>query len=161
MNERVIAGTLRRCDLLSAFEVASLTKLAQFVETHTFDPREAIFKSGDPGSSMFIIATGKVQFHIDVDGRDSVVGDLGPVSSFGELSLLLPADRFVSAQAEEEVTAYEFTHGSLKMLQHSDPELALELIMALRERCRGTMSECNVLIRRLFVESVRTSMGKK
>ena len=83
------------------------------------------------------------------------------MSSFGELSLLLPADRFVSAQAEEEVTAYEFTHGSLKMLQHSDPELALELIMALRERCRGTMSECNVLIRRLFVESVRTSMGKK
>jgi len=77
MNERVIAGTLRRCDLLSAFEVASLTKLAQFVETHTFDPREAIFKSGDAGSSMFIIATGKVQFHIDVDGGTASLATWG------------------------------------------------------------------------------------
>ncbi len=155
MDVRMVAGTLRRCPLFERLENNDLGKLAQIVEAHVFDPRDLVFRPGEVGGSLFILALGHIEFFTLIDGRERALAMLGPVASFGELSLLLPGPRMIGARAKEEATVYELTHGLLKMLETSDPELALKLIDALRSTAAKTFAPMRSLLEQLFIGAVR------
>ncbi|MBW7997768.1 MAG: cyclic nucleotide-binding domain-containing protein [Candidatus Glassbacteria bacterium] len=54
----------------------------------TFCRGEVIIKEGQPGSTFFVILTGMVEVLKRKDGRDVVIGVLGPSEFFGEMSLI-------------------------------------------------------------------------
>lgn len=155
LNSKQIAGTLRRCVQLGELDAQELTTLAQMVEVRAFDPGEAVYEPDDDGGSMFVVSSGKVEFYVPLDERRRVIGLIGPVNSFGELGLLLPGARMLGARAIDEVTAFELTAGSLKMLETSDPSLALKIIAALRARGVEVLAELRPLITSLFVETLK------
>lgn len=154
MDVRLIAGTLRRCPLFERFDVPSLGKLAQLVECRHFQSGQILFRALDEGASLFVLSSGQVEFFIENQTQLRVVGGCGPVRSFGELSLLLPGPRMIGARAVDEASLFEMSSGLLKMLELSDPSLALELIAAVRERAAAGLSTQRHLFHALFVRAL-------
>jgi len=54
----------------------------------TYCSGEVIIKEGQPGSSFFVILSGMVEVLKRKDGREVVIGVLGPNEFFGEMSLI-------------------------------------------------------------------------
>lgn len=100
---------------------------------------DTFFKEGEPGDRMFVITTGKVTLaHSAPDGRETLLGVLGPGDMFGELSVFDPSTRTSTATALTSVVALSLTRDQLRLWLASRPEVAEKLLQALAQRLRRT-----------------------
>lgn len=98
---------------------------------------ERLFKKGDIGDKMYIIASGKISIH---DG-DHVFSYLEEYGIFGELALLDPTPRSASATAEEDcLLLYIDQHPFFELLS-SYPEVAKGILTILGSRLRAQNEE--------------------
>ena len=72
--------------------------LATIVESEDFSEGEVIIREGDLGTSMYIVASGKVRLFTN----DTELGTLGNRAVFGELAALDPEPRAASIEALED-----------------------------------------------------------
>jgi CRP/FNR family cyclic AMP-dependent transcriptional regulator len=93
---------------------------------------EVIFHKGDPGDSLYIIASGKVRVH---DG-ERTLNDLGVLEFFGEMSILDPGPRSASVTALEETRLYRLGQDALYDLMSHRPEVLRAIIHILSQRLR-------------------------
>src|SRR5689334_7505830 len=76
--------------------------LGQAMQERALAPGEVLFRVGDPGDSMFIVAGGAVELFVkDTAGQKIVLHTATPGDFFGELSLLDGGSRTASAVAVE------------------------------------------------------------
>ena len=67
---------------------------------HRMERGDILFREGDRGDSLYVIAEGKVKLgRTSADGRENLVAILGPGEMFGELSLFDPGPRTMTATA--------------------------------------------------------------
>lgn len=100
---------------------------------------DVIFREGDLGDRMFVIMDGKVTLaHSAPDGREAMLGILGPGDMFGELSVFDPSSRTSTATALTDVIALSLTRQQLRQWLASRPEVAEKLLQALAQRLRRT-----------------------
>lgn len=100
---------------------------------------EVLFIEGEPGDRMYVIVDGKVKLgQTSTDGRESLLGVLGPGEMFGELSLFDPGLRTSTATALTDVTVLGLGHDQLKPWLAGRPEVAAALLQALARRIRRT-----------------------
>jgi CRP-like cAMP-binding protein len=91
---------LRSCALFSAMDDATLLAVAHLVRTRRFRRHEVIFHEGDPGDSLFVIASGCVKIVLEsTAGEEAIIATLGRGGFFGELSVLDGAERSATAVA--------------------------------------------------------------
>src|SRR4051794_23159723 len=65
-----------------------LRELARFARTESFAAGDAIVHMGEPGSTLYVVKTGRVKVVRDQDGGPVVtLAMLGPGEFFGELSI--------------------------------------------------------------------------
>jgi CRP/FNR family cyclic AMP-dependent transcriptional regulator len=151
MNPPQIASALQACDLFQRLEPAQIQTLAQMVEVRTFRPQQPIFSAGDQGDSLFVLSRGRVELRINADPTLKPLGTLQPPDAFGELALLSPGARLTHALALDEVTTLELTSGSLRMIEMSDPALAVGLLSELHRRLAPWFDTCRSLTRQLYL----------
>ena len=83
------AAFLRNVSLFAELPDEDLEALASSLRTRRYARGQVIFLQGDPGSSLFIIASGRVRIGVSSpEGKDLVLRSLGPRDFFGELALL-------------------------------------------------------------------------
>ena len=100
---------------------------------------EVLFVEGEPGDHMYVIVDGKVKLgQTSSDGRETLLGVLGPGEMFGELSLFDPGVRTSTATALTDVTVLGLGHDQLKPWLAGRPEVAAALLQALARRIRRT-----------------------
>ncbi|MDR3544330.1 MAG: cyclic nucleotide-binding domain-containing protein, partial [Candidatus Limnocylindrales bacterium] len=93
---------LRSCALFSAMDDATLMAVARLVRSRRFRRHEVIFHEGDPGDSLFVIASGSVKIVLQsTAGEEAIIATLGQGDFFGELSVLDGAERSATAVALE------------------------------------------------------------
>ena len=98
-----------------------------------------MFREGDQGDRLFIIASGKVKVgHASGDGRENLLAVLGPGETLGELSLFDPAPRNATATAVAESTLYSLTQQDLYRVLAQRPEVGRHLLASLARRLRKT-----------------------
>ena len=98
-----------------------------------------IFEEGEPGDRLYVITTGKVTLgHKAKDGRETLLGVLGPGEMFGELSLFDPGTRTATADALTDVKLLGLSSDSLRPWLTGRPEVSLKLLQALAQRLRRT-----------------------
>lgn len=88
---------LKSASIFSETPAEVLAELAQYLDEVEIETGKTIFEKGDPGNSMYIIVSGKVQVH---DG-ERTLNELGDREVFGEMALLDPAPRMASVTALE------------------------------------------------------------
>jgi CRP/FNR family transcriptional regulator, cyclic AMP receptor protein len=116
--------------------VAMITNQLQPVD---FARRWTVFAEGEPADRLYIIVSGKVKIgHRSPDGREHLLAIMGPPEMFGEVSILDPGPRTISATTLTEVRAVSLDRDTLRGWMADRPEVAEQLLRVLARRIRRT-----------------------
>ena len=128
---------LAEVPLFQALDPSERATLAAAMHLCDFPAGSRIFRRGDPGAALYVIAQGAVEISVDTTtGRRVLLGQLGPGDFFGELSLLDGRERTADAQATEATRAVEIDRGALEALFRKHPDAALDVLGVIGRRLR-------------------------
>jgi CRP/FNR family transcriptional regulator, cyclic AMP receptor protein len=118
-----------------------LIRLSSVMEERAFPTKGVIFRQGEEGQSLFIVASGRVRIHID----RQELAQLERGNFFGEMSLFDTEPRSASVMALEPCSCLELTQPQLYEAINETPEIALKLIGVLSARIRELNQDVNEL----------------
>jgi len=102
------------------------------IELRRFQAGEKIFLEGDPGSTMFVVRTGKV----NIITYGSVLENVGPGGVFGEIALIDEEPRSAAAMAAEDTEVASIDKAKFLALLSEQPQFALLIMRTLARRVR-------------------------
>jgi hypothetical protein len=137
--EKVII--LKGASIFAETPDAILAEVAQALEEMEVESGETIFEKGDPGDSMYILASGKVRVH---DGAHTL-NTLASGEVFGEMALLDPEARVASVTAQEYSRLLRLDQDSFYDLMTDRIEVARGIIQVLSRRLRERVHDLNEL----------------
>jgi len=100
---------LASCNLLRHLPPEDIEELLPYVRNRSLAAGEVLFRTGEPGDALFIVARGSVEV-VEGDGSAAhVLAELGPGHAFGEMALLNggPRTATVRSQGATELLAIE------------------------------------------------------
>ena len=123
--------------LFSLLELEERSALAAALVERAVLPGEMLFRSGDPGDSMFVVHSGRVELFVtDRAGQQIVLHVAEQGDFFGELSLLDGGPRTASGRVVEAGTLYVLDRDDLQQLFRKRPDAALGLLAAMSRMTR-------------------------
>jgi CRP-like cAMP-binding protein len=131
---------LKGIDLFSQSSDDLLGQLALLLEEAPLAGGQTLFKKGDPGRSLYIVAEGQVRVHNEV-GTLAYVGE-GEV--FGEMALLDSEPRLASVSATVPTLLLRLEQGPFFELLEVEPELSRGIITMLARRLRARLAALSV-----------------
>ncbi|MBV7412498.1 Crp/Fnr family transcriptional regulator [Dermabacteraceae bacterium P13115] len=135
MDENIV----RSAPLFAALDDDAKAAVLASMQQEDYHRGAVLFREGDPGDRLYIIASGKVKVgHASGDGRENLLAVLGPGETLGELSLFDPAPRNATATAVAESTVYGLSQQDLYRVLAQRPEVARHLLASLARRLRKT-----------------------
>lgn len=112
------------------------------VHVRRFHPGEAVFRQGEVGVGMYIIAKGRIEIFVsdnsqlpaNEEGREIFITQLTPGDFFGELSLVEEnGRRSASALARDESTLIGFFKPDLMEILSRSPSTGVKIVSRLAE----------------------------
>ena len=129
--------------LLSAVHIFSLLDeqerqiLAERVDLLQAKADEVLFRYGDPGETMFVLTSGRVELSFkNKTGEKVVLQIVESGDFFGEISLLDRGARTATATVLEDMEALVVDQGDLDELFRLKPQAAFDLLAATGKRLR-------------------------
>ena len=106
--------------------------LADVVDHAVLQKGDILFEKGDPGESLFIVCSGRIEIFIRTDSGERIVLTLaGHGDLFGELALTERDARTATAVALEDSELIIMTRENLLLFFQKKPDAALDIIAAL------------------------------
>lgn len=131
------AALLAGVPLFERLDEEERSLLAAQLEDVAFGPGELVFKRGDPGDAIFIVASGEVEIFVeDTTGQRIVFETAKQGDFFGELSLLDGDPRSASAVAIAQTSALRIDRDDLSLLFTRHPTAALDVLAVIGRRLR-------------------------
>src|SRR5438876_11067174 len=87
-----------------------------------------IFRQGDAGHEMFVLAKGHVRLTLGSEGLEKDLTVLGPGDFFGELSLLSDAPRSATATAVEDSSLLVIGRDVYAMMMQDDLDIVFRMM---------------------------------
>jgi CRP-like cAMP-binding protein len=141
---------LDRLLLTDGLEPAELEVLRPLLRRREIDADEVLFREGEPGNRLYILAHGAVSIVIKgPNGGDSRVVTFAPGSLFGEGAMLDSSRRSASAIAAEDAVVYSLSRVTLASLAESHPALANKLLLNLGRHLSGRLRQTTDALREL------------
>lgn len=126
------ASLLTDLPLFSALDADECALLAEAMDTRSLAAGAVLFRAGDPGQAMYVVAKGAMEIFItDHAGQKIVLTECGPGEVFGELAMLGTGPRTATAVALEDTELLELDRDDLVLLVTKKPEAALHLLGAM------------------------------
>ena len=133
--------TLQRSALFRDLPTSRLDELAASLQTGRHARGTIIFSRGDPGDAMYLVEAGSVKITAEsVDGREAIIGVVGPGETFGELVLVDGAPRSATATAMVETMTLRLTRSAFVELIDTDPAFRQGVFLALSHELRRATS---------------------
>jgi len=131
MRQDLRGKFLAKVPILSphVFTMEERFKLVGKLRPWTYGRRAAIVNEGEIGDRMYIIECGTCEAIKDVNGRPSVVAQLGTGAFFGEIAVLYDMPRTATVRAQSDVTVLSLSRDDL-MATISEEGLQKMLIIA-------------------------------
>jgi uncharacterized membrane protein len=128
---------LAEVPLFQALDPSERAALADGLHLRDFPAGGRIFRRGDPGSALHVIASGAVEISVDTTtGKRVLLSQLGPGDFFGELSLLDGRERTADALAVVATRTVEIDREALEGLFRKHPGAALDVLTVIGKRLR-------------------------
>ena len=106
-----------------------------------FQPGDLIFRKGEKGNTMFVVASGEVE--ITVDGK--VVDRLTKGDLFGEMALIDNQPRSADAVAGNDCSIITIDEKSFLFMTDHTPRFALQVMRLVAARLRERMEDLEKL----------------
>ncbi len=135
--------TLAKTSLFADFSKEHIHKLAAAATEESLPAHSEIFREGETGSDLYVLALGTVKvLKKGSDGDDEEVATLGTGSYFGEMGLVLQDHvRTGTIRAMEDSKVLKITQDAINSLCESDPALGREFYRAV---ARGLARRLNI-----------------
>jgi CRP-like cAMP-binding protein len=131
------AALLARVPLFSRVPPRRLTDIAQVAGRERFAAGEAIIRRGEPGSTLYVIVSGRVDVVLEgAGGRALAVAGLGPGEFFGELALFDQRPRAATVVAADDTEALSLHRAEIRQILRHYPEVAEAFLGTLCARLR-------------------------
>ena len=114
-----------------------LRQLARIAGSRKFSAGETIIRMGDPGATMYVIRSGRVEVVLERPTENVVLAGLGPGDFFGELSIFDGELRSATVIAIEETETLTLWQLDVMQMVNRSPELAWSLLKSLSARLRA------------------------
>jgi len=138
---------LRQVPLFSGLSDAALSALATRVRVRCYRKGEVLFHKDDPGTSLFLVRTGRVKIStFSAEGKEAVFTVHGPGDVFGELALLDGAPRSATATALELSRLLSLDRASFVSFLREQPDVGLILLGQLTARVRRLSTQVEDLM---------------
>jgi CRP/FNR family transcriptional regulator, cyclic AMP receptor protein len=112
-------------------------RLAEFIDFIQLPAGETLFKTGEPGESLYVVKSGEIELYIkDTAGQKILLAIAGPGEVFGELALLDRGPRTATAFALTDTELLELDRDDLLLLFQKSPAAALRLLAAMSHMTR-------------------------
>jgi CRP-like cAMP-binding protein len=130
-------GELRKVPLFETLDQEDLERLSAQLGLHRYPKNSPVFFSGDAGTTLCLVKSGRVKLSLtSPEGREVILDLFGPGDVFGELALLDGEPRSADAVAIEPT---EILHlGRDDFLRHLEerPRVGIKLLSVLSRRLR-------------------------
>jgi CRP-like cAMP-binding protein len=147
MDSREIRQALETCEFFTGLDAEHLDRIAGLCRVKSFGPGQYVFRQGDFGEHVYVIAEGHICLEraVDMGARKgtAVIGMLGKGRVLGCWSTLLgEAHRLMSSAVCRKPTRLLALKGSdLRAMMREDTELGFRLLerlcLVLRDRIAG------------------------
>jgi CRP-like cAMP-binding protein len=128
---------LGRCPLFSGLDTESRQAIAGSLRTRRFRKGEVLFHEGDPGDTLFIVASGAVKVVVPSDdGDEAILATIRRGDFLGELALLDGAPRSASAIALEATETLALPRVRFSALVATEPAIRDALLSSLAAELR-------------------------
>jgi len=127
--------SLQRIGMLGPLTPEQIGRLAEENVERVYAAGEPVIRQGDPGDSLFVIMSGRVEVTVVQEGAASVrLATLDEGDYFGEMSLMTGAPRSATVTALVETRLLEVGHESFRRILADQPNLVEQLGAALQVR---------------------------
>jgi CRP/FNR family transcriptional regulator, cyclic AMP receptor protein len=128
---------LREVPLFQPLDEDERNNLANVLETVRIPAGELIFQMNEPGDSLYIIRSGKVELFVKDDtGHRLVLETASDGDFFGDISLLDNGPRTASALVTEDLEALRLKRAELERFVRQRPEAAMDMLTVMGRRLR-------------------------
>ncbi len=132
---------LAQCDLLRHLAAEDIEPLVDRVEQRRAGSGDVIFRAGDAGDALYIVAGGSVEVLKD-DG--SLIAELGTGQAFGEMALLSSGKRTATVRAKTDSDLLTIAKNDFDKLLGDDPFLAEQVRKLSRDRALSNLRRDDV-----------------
>jgi CRP-like cAMP-binding protein len=136
----IIIKVLTNVPVFRELSNESIGKLAQLAKLCQHAPGATVFREGDPGDCLFIIASGKIDIlSVRPGGEELKLNTLGPGEVFGEMALLDGLPRSAAARVgEAKALLFYINRTDFNLFLLKNPEVSLKLVETMSRRLRNT-----------------------
>ena len=130
-------SVLREHPIFRDLDPAALDQLRRYCKTRSVKRGTTIFSKGDPGNSLFAVASGTLRIGVSsAEGREAVFNLIGPGELCGEIALLDGRQRTADAVAATDCELLVIDRREFIPFLQSQPALAMKFIELLCTRLR-------------------------
>jgi CRP-like cAMP-binding protein len=139
---RASAAALRSSSVFAELDDAYLAGLASRLRSRHCARGQIIFAVGDPGTSLCIVESGKVDaVASSPDGKELVLNSFGPGDVFGELALLTGEPRSADAVAREPSHLLLLPRDDFLAFLEEHPRAAIALLTIVSRKLQHTTEQ--------------------
>ena len=135
---RTLLEFISRHPLFSGLTPPDVELLCRASQRIKAAPGTSVIRQGEPGASLFLVLTGKLEVSKREGDQDVLLAMRGPGEVVGEMSLLEQGPRSASAHAVQETELLEIGQESFRRVLEKNPEAAAKVLRAMASRLRST-----------------------
>lgn len=162
-KEKSLAQKLKQNVLFSDLSISEMKLVEKIVNVRTYRPSEHIFRQGEVGVGMYIIAKGCVNIYVEEivpttgETKSALVTQLKEGDFFGDLALVeANSRRSATAIAHDECTLIGFFKPDLIEVTQRNPTAGVKILMRLGEVLGTRLIETTAKITSLKKEKATT-----
>jgi cAMP-dependent protein kinase regulator len=140
-NQPIFQRTVPKSPLFEILDTEQRAAIVEEMELETHDEGSVIINEGDPGSSMYLIASGGVKVYTRGSGATGTVylADLGEGDFFGEVSVLTGKPRTATITASQRTELLRLDRDKLDSVLTKYPDMRKVLDNFYKQRAKHTV----------------------
>ena len=127
---------IRRVPIFGACSGEALSTIEAALQPVAMKAGTPVFREGDEGDEMYIVASGHLRVVSDVETQKVVFAHLGPGEFFGEMAIITGAPRSAAVIATTDADLWRLRKADFEAIQRQHPEISLEITRILGDRVR-------------------------
>lgn len=128
---------LESCKLFASLSPDEMASLKRAMRQASFSGGTEIFREGDAGDALYVVASGRVQISAVMgDGERQMLSRVPPGEVFGELAVIDNQPRSATAIAEVDSTLYVVPRDQMITMLTCSPQFSFSMMREITQRLR-------------------------
>lgn len=138
-------------DVFAGMNDDELSIMSAMLTRHVYRKGDIVFKQGDEGRELYIIAKGSASARLRLpgNGRETRLITFAAGTVFGEIALLDQEARSATIEADDDLVCYVLDHAAFEILAREHPQAAIKVLSNLGRELGARLRRANRTIMEL------------